>query len=798
MHLIPRVFRSSRRASLFLLTAAILIATGTAAAQSDAGPVRKANWELAGNWTLDKLIERTASTDVHPQWIEESDRFWYRYVTADGRHYWIVDPEKGTREPLFDRKQLAAKLKRLTKGYHDFKDLDLDDLVFTQGGSHIRFGIGKGCFEFGLESGELELVEEDDSLSSETAPSPETSPEKKEWQNVCPDGTLCVFARGNDLFVMETDDPDTKEVRITSDGLRGLSWGSEWFIPDDGDNDRRHVDARWSPDSRRFCILRADLRLVGDLWLVDHLVRPRPALKTFKYPLPCENVTVWELWIYDRAAQRMTRVETERWDSQTLSNLFHTTTWWSPDSQTLYFMRGSRDYFSVDICAVEPATGQSRPVIEERLDIQVYTQPPEQVPGSSGELLWWSMRDGWGHYYLYGTGGKLKNRVTSGEFNAARIAAADAEQRVLYFTGNGREEGRNPYYEHLYRVGLDGSDLRLLTPEDAHHKVTMSPTRKFFVDNFSRVDAPTRAVVRNSDGNLVLELETADASKLIGAGWRPPEIFVAKADDGKTDLWGVMYKPFDFDPEKKYPLITRGYPGRQDEFIPKEFQPIEVETGMAQLGFIIVRFGNRGGCPHRGLEYRSFGRYDFRDFCLPDKKAVIEELARRHSFIDIDRVGIVGSSSGGFMATSAMLVYPDFFKVGVAMTSPNDPMMYYKQWVERYQGVKRVTDPDGTVRWEASADGNVELAANLKGRLLMIYGAQDDNVHITNLYRMADALIKAGKRFDMFVVPGAGHGLGDYRYLFRLITDYFVQHLLGDTGGAQMLFGMEPDCIERG
>jgi dipeptidyl aminopeptidase/acylaminoacyl peptidase len=722
---------------------------------------------------------------VRPQWIDGSDRFWYRYATAEGRHYWVVDPAGKTKRPLFDRKRLAAELKRLTKRFHGFQYLDLDDLVFTGGGDRIRFGAGEERFEYDLESEELTLVETE-----------EKAPPRPGWQNVSPDGTLCVFARGNELFVMDPADPDAEEVRITSDGVRGLSWGSEWFLADDFDSERRRVDAVWSPDSRKFCILRADLRLVHDLWLVDHLAEPRPALKTFKYPLPGENVPLWELWIFDREGLRMTKVETARWDSQSLTDLFHAGTWWSPDSRTLYFMRRSRDYFSVDVCAVDPVTGESRPVIEERMDIQAYTHPLEQLQGS-GELLWWSMRDGWGHYYLYDTGGKLKNQVTRGEFNAERIAAVDAERRELFFIGNAREGGRNPYYEHLYRVGLDGKGLRLLTPEDAHHKVVMSPSRRFFVDNFSRVDAPTRAVLRDAEGGLVLELETADVSKLTEAGWQPPEIFHAKAADGETDLWGVMYKPFDMDPNRKYPVITRGYPGRQSEFIPREFMPVNVETGIAQLGFIIAWFGNRGGCPQRGLEYREFGRYDFRDFCLPDKKAVIEELARRHSFIDIDRVGIVGSSSGGFMATSAMLVYPDFFKVGVAMTSPNDPRMYFKQWVERYQGVERIEEPDGSVRWEADADGNVELAADLKGRLLMIYGAQDDNVHITNLYRMADALIKAGKRFDMFVVPGAGHGLGDYRYLFKLITDYFVQYLLGDSTGAQVLFNMDPDCTGR-
>jgi len=266
-----------------------------------------------------------------------------------------------------------------------------------------------------------------------------------------------------------------------------------------------------------------------------------------------------------------------------------------------------------------------------------------------------------------------------------------------------------------------------------------------------------------------MELETTDVSRLEGAGWKPPEIFSAKSADGVTDQWGVMYKPHDFSPDKSYPIVTRAYPGRQSEFIPLEFYPVTIESTLAQLGFIVVRFGNRGGCPERGLAYREHGRDDFRDYGLDDKKVVIEELAQRHSWIDIERVGMVGSSSGGFMTVSAMLVHSDFFKVGVAMTAPNDPSVYYNVWAERYYGIEKVKGDDGVERWECKPDSNIELAKYLEG-----------NVYPAHLYRMADAFIKAGKRFDMFVVPGADHSLGDPNYLYGMMMDYLVEHLLGE------------------
>ena len=361
--------------------------------------------------------------------------------------------------------------------------------------------------------------------------------------------------------------------------------------------------------------------------------------------------------------------------------------------------------------------------------------------------------------------------------------AIDEARRQLYFLGNGREEGRNPYYQHLYRVGFDGSGLQLITPEDAQHVCSFSPSEEYFVDNYSRADLPTHSVLRDSDGKLLLELETADVTKLVEAGWKMPEVFRAKSADGTTDMWGVMYKPYDFDPKKKYPIVTRVYPGRFDEFIPLQFIPLSLEDMLANLGCIVVRFGNRGGTRVRGVEYREYGRDDFRDYGLADKKAVLEQLAERFSYIDIERVGIYGGSSGGFMTVSAMLVYPDFFKVGVAMTAPNDPSQYYNEWVERYTDIRQVELENGSIAWEASAPSNIELADRLNGHLLLLYGSADTYVHLGHLLRMADAFIKAGKHFDMFIIPGVGHDLGDWRYSYGLIWRYFAAYLIEGRDG---------------
>jgi dipeptidyl aminopeptidase/acylaminoacyl peptidase len=378
--------------------------------------------------------------------------------------------------------------------------------------------------------------------------------------------------------------------------------------------------------------------------------------------------------------------------------------------------------------------------------------------------------------------------VTQGAFNVDEVMAVDEAEGLMYFQANGREAGRNVYYRHAYRTGLDGRGLHLLTPEDAEHRCVLSPSRRYLIDTYSRVDLEPRSLLRTARGDLVLKLEISDISCLTAAGWRAPEVFKAKSADGVTDQWGVIYKPFDFDANRKYPIVTRVYPGRQQEGVPREFWPVTAEMSLAQLGCVVVQFGNRGGTFERGAKYRSHGRDEFRDYGLADKKAVIEELARRHPWIDDKRVGIFGGSSGGFMTVSAMLTYPDFFQVGVAMTAPNDPSIYFNMWAERYGGVKRVDNEDGSVSWDCQVEGNLELADRLRGRLLLVYGEQDQLVHPAQLYRMAQAFVTAGKRFDMFVVPGAGHDLGDWEYPYGLVWDYFAEHLIGaKRDGAEAL-----------
>lgn len=703
---------------LGLILALAVPPSATARDSQAPAPVVRANWDLAARWDPGQIRARLSTLLVEPSWDARGSGFTYTIRTGDTIESWRVNPRRARQEPMT--------------------------------GPAI----------------------EPPAAASPAAGAPDY------WRR-SPDGSRAVFVRGNDLFMVETATPE-REIRLTTDGRGDYPIGADPVVHAGDSVEPRAPEVSWSPDSRRFAFLRTDNGQVADLWWIDHLATPRPTLRTLKYPFPGEPVPRCELWIYTVDDGSLQRLEIDRWPDQDLTSLAHETLYWSGDGRTLLFERRSRDFRMVDLCAAEAASGRVRTLVEERMDDEVYTRPPVLLDEAGSSLLWWSRRTGWGHWYRLESGGALRP-LSAGSWNALDVVAVDRKRGLVYFTGAGRETGGNPYYHLLYRSSLADGDLKLLTPENGFHEVDFSPDHRCFVDNWSRPDQPYRSVLRSADGRLLLELRQADTSGLDAAGYRPPREFTALAADGKTELRGLMYLPFDFDPARRYPLVTRVYPGRQGEYIPWSFNPVTGETYLAQLGFVVVRFGNRGGTFERSPDYRAYGRDDFRGYGLPDKRAVIEQLGARYPWIDLDRVGIFGGSSGGYMTISAMLEHPDFFKVGVAMTAPNDPLAYYNVWAERYAGVTRIAGQDGTVRWECGpAPGNPELADRLAGHLLMINGEADEFVHPLHAMRMADAFIRAGKRFDMLIIPGAGHDLGDWRYLYSVILEYFAEHLLGD------------------
>jgi len=696
-------------------------------------------------------------------------------------------------------------------------------------------------------------------------------------------------------------DHDGEAIQLTTDGVedysfagrsgtfsgrRGGGSGSREEQPLPPDRKTR-PNVTWSRDSRAFYVSRGDSRGVADLWVVNSLAAPRPAIEKYKYAMPGEEkVRKTELYVFHKDHNKLTRVS-PKWKDESLGN-----PQWGKSGDELRLMRRDRLLRHVEYCSVNTATGEAKCLITEGFENAYLVPPTARTLDETDEMIWWSERSGWGHFYLYDKEGKLKNAITSGPFRASRIVDVDAKNRMLYFTGNGREENENIYFEHLYSVHLDGSGLTLMDPGDASHRSTLSPTRRYLVDNCSRVDRQPCSILRDASGKKILDLEQADLSRLKEIGWSLPETFVVKAADGVTDLYGNLWKPFNFNPKKKYPIIAHVYPGPQQEGTNHTFSAVAGDQQLAQLGFIVIQVGHRGGAPTRSKAYASYGYFNLRDYGLADKKAAIEQLAARHPFIDISRTGIYGHSGGGFMTAAALLQKPynEFFKVGVSTSGNHDNNVYNNSWAERYHGLREVavtaqtagqtagrggggfrgqggglrgqrgsggggqrggggggpggfeveagdyfyedellfdddlaladawrelaegldpqevkqetekssdqktgeakTDAAKTdaakaaevqMRFEINVPTNAELAANLKGHLLLVHGELDNNVHPANTLRLVDALIKANKRFDMLYLPGQRHSYGEYQpYVTQRMFEYFAEHLLGD------------------
>jgi dipeptidyl-peptidase-4 len=416
----------------------------------------------------------------------------------------------------------------------------------------------------------------------------------------------------------------------------------------------------------------------------------------------------------------------------------------------------------------------------ERINVYIESKPLKVIHDGT-ELNFWSERDGWGHYYLYGADGTLKNPTTRGESVAEDISYADEKSRPLYLTASGHEDGEDPYFMHFYAAQAGWQRHETVGRGRRLARRQHSRFGRYFIDTFSRVNSAPKSELFDTAGASAMPLESVDLGPLMQAGYKFPGPFKVKADDGITDLYGVMYKPFDFDPNRKYPIVEYVYPGPQTESVTKIFTPRSNQVMMANMGFIMVEIGYRGGNPHRSKWYHTFGYGNLRDYGLADKKAAIEQLAERWTFIDIDRVGIWGHSGGGFMTAVALLIYPDFFKVGWSESGNHENNIYNNAWSEKHHGVKEVTDRDGEVTVEYQIDKNSEIARNLKGRLALIAGDIDNNVHPGNTYRLADSPIKANKRFDMWVLPGQRHGYTTAgEYVGWLRAGYFAKYLLGD------------------
>lgn len=792
----------------------------------------KPNYRAAAKYSPKNLAKLVHSTSVSPHWLKKGNRFWYQYKTSDGANYYIVDADRKTRKKLFDNAKMAMWLTQITKDPYDAQHLPRFSFKFNKAENAIRFRV--------TSTEEVDVVEEkkevvkNDSIKTKKATKKKPKKEKKvyhleyrlgsnsltiidnkkkkkspwkKWANIAPDSSIVLFSKNFNIYWMDKanfkkavkDEKDSTivENQWTKDGVENYGYGGG----SRGENNetkiknkdkRKGIWGTWSHDSKKFVFQKSDSRHIKDLWVINSVKNKRPVLETYKYHMPGEQEYYKrELLIFDIPSKSVVNVALDTIKQQSVSVYSAPRKQSSRDDEfrpslllskkgKIYYSVISRDRKKFDICVADLETGESKVLVEERFNTYIESRPLILFNNET-EMLHWAERDGWAHFYLYDTKGNLKNQVTNGDYHVAGFSGLDEKSRTLYFTANGVNKKQDPYFAHTYKINLNGSGMRTLNSGDFTSRTSMSDSNKYFISNYSRVNTIPKSELRSADGRLVMKLEEADLSQLFATGYKFPEPFKVKANDGITDIYGVMYKPFDIDTTKVYPLLEYVYPGPQTEAVNKSFSfRMDRLDRMAQVGFVVITLGNRGGHPDRSKWYHNYSYGNLRDYGLADKKYVAEQLANKHNYIDINKVGIYGHSGGGFMSTAAMLVYPDFFKAAVSSAGNHDNNVYNSWWSETHHGVKEEIDAKGKISHKYKIDTNHSIAKNLKGHLLLIHGDVDNNVHPAGTIKMANALIKANKRFKFMTMPGQRHGFGSMtEYSFWLRADHFSKYLLG-------------------
>jgi dipeptidyl-peptidase-4 len=706
---------------LWLVPSIVLGASAPANAQ-ERGTLTATDYDRAARFLAPNLAGLVVGGRVVAHWLPDG-RFWYNSTTLVGTEPIVGDPVKRTRARATAADTIGGVLSDVAPG--------------NRGGGGPRTGGAAGVLS--------------------------------------PDGRRAAFIRDWNLWARDV--ATGQERPLTIDGVKNFGYATDnagWAFSD-------RAILLWSPDSKKIATQQQDERNVGDMHLVETTVG-HPVLHSWKYPFVGDSIVVMvHRVIIDVDAGRVMRLQ--------MPSDYHRATYfddismgdykWSPDALKLALVSTPRDHKAATLKVADATTGAVRTVMTETVTTQFESRTGWQVLWPSNEVIWYSQRDNWGQLYLYDLGtGQLKNQITSGEGPVTQIVRVDAKSRILWYAARGRENGQDPYFTHFYRVGLDGKNVVSLTPDDGDHAIQLSPSGRYLVDTYSKPDVPAVATLRDNDGKLVMALERADISRLLATGWKPPIPITVKAEDGTTDLYGLMFRPTNFDSTRKYPIINNVYPGPFNASTgARTFTPARSDRqALAELGFIVVTIDGMG------TENRSKSFHDHyygamgRDNTLPSQVAGMKDLARRYSWIDIDRAAIYGHSGGGFATADALFRYPDFFKVGIAESGNHDQRQYEDDFGERYQGLL-VRNPDGTDNYIAEA--NQYQVKNLKGHLLLVTGTMDYNVPPENTYLVVDALIKANKDFDLLVIPNADHAYGSAsNYMMRRRWDYFVTWLL--------------------
>ena len=753
----------------WLLGTLLMAGTGTAMAQA----VTTADYARAASMLGDRtgpLVDHAVSG---AQWLDDGSLVYREQ--ADGKVRVLrFDPATGKSTPAFDAQALAAAMNAAAGGKGRPVQADkLPPLRISRNadGSLALSGMAGG---FRCDAAGCQAVPKAKTAAGDEPGAPS------------PDGTREAFIRGWNLWVRDV--ASGKETQLTFDGQPDYGYATDnagW----------KHTDNAivvWSPDGRKIATFQQDQRKTSTMTLVGTNVGA-PKVEQWKYPFAGDkDVTLIERVVIDLsgATPKTVRLQmpADQHRSTCSDDIACDDGWedvqWAEDGRTLAFVSTDRGHKSATLRVADAATGKVRDVYTETVATQYQSAPAlssvnwRYLP-QSNEFLWFSQKSNWGHLYLHDLAtGKEKRQLTRGEWNVTEIRHLDRATRTLWVTGVGREAGRDPYFVHYYKLGLDGGEVQLLTPEDANHAITASADGKYFLDIYSTIATAPVAVVRDGNGRSLAELARADLTRLKAAGWVAPESFTVKARDGKTDLYGQLFKPSNFDPKKKYPIVTYIYPGPQVGSVrSRSFMPAHGDhQALAELGFVVIAVDGMG-TPLRSKAFQDAWYGDMADNTLPDQVAALKQLGQRYPWIDTSRAGIWGHSGGGNATAAAMFRYPDVYKVGIAESGNHDNLTYEDDWAERYHGLLE-QKADGTTNY--TGQDNASLAKNLKGKLFLLHGLMDDNVPPQSTLQVVDALMKANKDFDLLLLPHARHGFGaDSYYVMRRRWDYFVKNLLG-------------------
>lgn len=726
------------------------------------------DWNRAEHFSGDTLQKFMQHTSFSPNWIDDTPYFYYSTRQGGRTHYKLVNAATGRVTPLIKNpERFARDFTQLTGDTITADNIPVYGLKFSDGKTDSFTFKRKGkYYRHNIRNGSLKAIKEPKDAENGGRP----LQFGKDHTNA--DSTITMLGCQYDLYYR--DNRTGVITRLTTDGKEDASHTYS-FKPDTLET---NVSGWWM--GNRFLQPVYDSSEILETGFIETIGHKRPKINKYRMPMAGDaGVRQTRIYWFNPETGEGRYLPIEKYPDQVVDINYHR------KGDHLYFTRRSRGADYIDLCRVNVADGTVTELISEECKPHMnMTLFNYRLLDGGNSILWWSERTGRGNYYLYDRDGKEINRITRGDnLVAGHIVKMDSTNNSLIFVGYGQEPGVNPYYPMYYSARFDGSAQTLLTHGNFNHDMRLSPDGRYATDIFSRIDAPcSLATIDLSKPNTYIVVDTTDIAPLKQAGWTPPTLFTVKAADGVTDLPGVMYTPSNLDPGKKYPIITNVYPGPQDDQIPQNFVIDDnYNQSLAELGFIVITAPSRGSSPLRGRDFYTYGYGNFRDYPLEDDRNTITTLASRYPFIDLDRVGIYGHSGGGFQTVAAMLNYPDFYKVGVAASGNHDNNIYIQNWGEIFHGINQETDSvTGKTVFRTHIPTNPEIAGNLNGRLLLITGDVDKNVSPSHTYLLADALIKKGKRFDMFILPGKDHGVM-CPYYYNLIRYYFVDHLLSPT-----------------